>query len=339
MADVGAGMRNEQYRPKVLYIGGTGRTGSTLLTKLLGEVPGWFAGGELAFMWRYGLQQQGRCACGDRVADCELWSQVFAMLIANDVQVDADQMVAARKRCWSIHLPLMALPGIAARMFDRLGDFPHVVESTYRAIADVTQSRVIVDSSKEPHYSWILRDRTDLDMYFVHLVRDPRAVAYSWSRQRREKGLDGVRRMENRGPLTSSLYYTVSNVAAEAIWSRSDRYRLMRYEDFVASPERALAEIADFIGEPLTTMPVEDGRFNVSPNHIAWGNPNRFDAGTVQIHADEVWRRNGGRVARSAGFGSAAIARNYGYRPTAPESREVTRRLARHQIPSTGEDS
>ena len=73
-----------------------------------------------------------------------------------------------------------------------------LVEQLYRGIARSTGARLIVDSSKEPHYSWILRQATDLDVRFLHLVRDPRAVAMSWRRPRAEPGLGGAATMELR---------------------------------------------------------------------------------------------------------------------------------------------
>lgn len=47
----------------ILYVGGTGRTGSTVLDRMLGNVPGVFAAGELTWLW-FALRSGGRCACG-----------------------------------------------------------------------------------------------------------------------------------------------------------------------------------------------------------------------------------------------------------------------------------
>lgn len=333
----------ERAGPKVLYIGGTGRTGSTLLTQFLGQVPGWFPGGELAFLWRYGLAAEGRCSCGRPLPTCPVWAEVIASLEATAGPVDPARMIALRRRCWSVHLPLMALPGVASRLMDRLEEFPAVVEAMYRSIAAVTGCRVIVDSSKEPHYSWILRDRTDLDISFLHLVRDPRAVAHSWRRRRAETGLSGAAQMENRGPARAAVYYDVSNIAAEAIWSRdeawSDRYRVMRYEDFVADPAASLTRIAEFIGEEVASIPLEGSSFDIAERHMAWGNPNRFTTGTVTIRPDDAWRAG---LARWAGLtmtaGSAPVARRYGYplRRSAPSGPLRVERLRRLQLPAPG---
>ena len=74
----------------------------------------------------------------------------------------------------------------------------------YRAIATVTGARVIVDSSKLPSYLAVLRGVDGLDVRTVHLVRDPRAAAFSW--QRAKALTDGARRatMERISPPKSA---------------------------------------------------------------------------------------------------------------------------------------
>lgn len=309
-------MDDGRYRsgPKVLYIGGTGRTGSTLLTRLLGEVPGWFAGGELAFLWRFGLGAEGRCSCGAAVRACPIWSDAFSAVEAGGVEIDPDRMVALRRRCWSGHLPqMLASPRLASWYLDRLEEYPAVVEATYRAVADRAGSQVIVDSSKEPHYSWILRDRTDLDVYFLHLVRDPRAVAHSWSRTRAEHGFRGLVEMGRRGPLRSSLYYDVSNVAAERIWGGSARYAFLRYEDLIAQPAEALRAVADFVGESIES-PLDGASFDAAPQHVAWGNPNRFDGGRIHLRPDVAWLQDQSPLsATTVRLATAPVAGRYGY--------------------------
>jgi hypothetical protein len=48
-------------RIKVLYIAGFGRNGSTILGNILGELDGFFHGGELNFVWERNLLDNRRC--------------------------------------------------------------------------------------------------------------------------------------------------------------------------------------------------------------------------------------------------------------------------------------
>jgi hypothetical protein len=298
---------------KVLYIGGAGRSGSTVLDALLGSADGWLSCGELTFMWQYGLLRGGRCSCGAPLAECVVWAKVFEVA-GHEQPLDPARMVALRKRFRSTHLPLMASERITRRRLDALEEFPDVVERVYRAAAELTGARVLVDSSKEPHYSAILRERTKLDVYFLHLVRDPRAVAHSWQRRRGERG-DGSE-MERRGVLKTSLYYVVSNSAAELLWrGRPDRYRLVRYEDLLDDPVRVVGEIAELIDEPIELGQALAARsFDLGETHITWGNPNRFARGRVQLRSDDAWRdeQSAWRAAALAAL-NLPLAGRYGY--------------------------
>ena len=280
-------------RVRILYIGGTGRTGSTLLTNALGQYPQFFAAGELAFIWRFGYLNEGKCGCGLVLRQCPVWVSIFEAAFGNADNVNAAEMVRLRRRFDSRHLPLMLTEGIRYRLLERAGDFPATVERLYHGIAAATGSRIIVDSSKEPHYSYILRSLPTLEVFFLHLVRDPRAVAFSWKENRKkEAGLSHDAMMEERGAVVSSTYFDVSNVAAEMIWAHSpDHYMFLRYEDFLKSPEETLRMIGRFVGEDIDPSEIlSDGRLTLGQSHTAWGNPNRFEHGSVRLKTDEKWR-------------------------------------------------
>ncbi len=301
---------------KVLYIGGTGRTGSTLIEKILGQLDGVFNGGELAFLWRYGVTGGGHCSCGSQLVVCPVWEPIFEQAFGGVDQIDAEEMVRLRKRFNSVHLPLMVTEGVRRRFMRRLGSFPENVEQLYRAIQTVTSSRIIIDASKEPHYSYILRSGTALDIRFLHLVRDPRAVAFSWQRKREEAGFGSGVFMGRRNPMSSAMYFDVSNTAAEAFWSRSpDRYMRLRYEDFVASPIEMLREIGDFAGEDFDTSHLfSDGRVSIRPTHSAWGNPNRFEGGAIPVVSDAAWISSMPAWRRAVVTGMTwPLMRRYGY--------------------------
>jgi hypothetical protein len=276
---------------RVLYIGGTGRTGSTLLDQLLGQFPGWFSGGEMAFFWSRGIKEHAICACGTQVRDCVVWSDALADG-TGPVDTRADRMITARRSFWSVHLPAMVIPGFARRRMSSLRDFTETNERLYRRAAANRNASVLIDSSKEPHYAYILREGTDLPISFLHLVRDPRAVGFSWLRRKQEAGLATGEFMEQRGPLVSSIYYLVSNIAAELLWRTHDEsYRFLRYEDFVADPLRALDAIGTFVGDPVSASEIiRCSTFDISESHTSWGNPGRVGRTEVTIRADESWK-------------------------------------------------
>lgn len=311
-------------RVPVLYVGGTGRTGSTVLDRMLGNVPGVFAAGEVTWLW-FALRAGGRCACGERHVDCPVWGPALAATFPDasrrhgGLAEVADEMFALRRRFDSRYLPMMAIPGAGDRLMRRLGPYPARVAALYRNLAELTGASLIVDSSKEPHYSTILASQESLDLRFLHLVRHPLATAYSWGRRRTELGFGVGHEMERRGAVSAAVYYDVSNVAADALWAREvDRYLRVRYEDLVDDPEGVLTRIGAFVDldlDPEVAMgrvAADDGG-GVS-GHAAWGNPNRFATGPVVLRNDDEWQRladPGLRTwtARLAG----PVARRYGY--------------------------
>ena len=58
---------------RVIYLTGTGRSGSTLLGNALGSMPGTLSAGEVRFLLRRGIGELGRCGCGEPVVECPVW--------------------------------------------------------------------------------------------------------------------------------------------------------------------------------------------------------------------------------------------------------------------------
>jgi hypothetical protein len=170
---------------RVLYIAGSGRSGSTILDRILGQLDGWFSVGELVNLWERGLIAGRKCGCGVPVPQCPLWTAVLSRAFGAPVGVDARRMaLLGRQRVRPGSLP----PLLAARGRTAAPDgdeYRATLARLYRAVHDHTGCRVIVDSSKSPVYAELLATLPGADVSVVHLVRDPRASAYSWLRKKR----------------------------------------------------------------------------------------------------------------------------------------------------------
>lgn len=295
---------------KVLYIAGWGRSGSTILDNVLGQVDGFFSAGELMFLWRRGLVEGRLCGCGQPVRECEIWTRVLARAYPHGV--DPQEMLrleahSARTRHLPLHLARIE-PG-SRRYRDELG-------ALYRALQAETGCRVIVDSSKSPSYGRVLAGTPGLDVRVVHLVRDPRAVAYSWVRRKLQR--DDPRRtrsMRSHGPAASSAYWNVLNESTRLLWPEAGRRLLLRYEDFVAHPQATVDEIVRFAGEQTVGLPwTGSGELALEPTHTVSGNPSRFDHGTVALRPDDEWERAlRPRDRRVVDVITRPVRRKYGY--------------------------
>ncbi|MBA4115614.1 MAG: sulfotransferase, partial [Rubrobacter sp.] len=129
-----------------------------------------------------------------------------------------------------------------------------------------------------------------IEMYVVHLIRDPRAAAYSWLKEPRPDA-DERSYMNRVNTVKSSMLCDVWNVSSEALWRGSpERYMRLRYEDFVAEPRRAVESILGMLGENADQLPLIDEReVELGVGHTVAGNPNRFRSGTVRLRLDEEW--------------------------------------------------
>ncbi len=280
-------------RITVLYIAGWGRSGSTTLGMILGEAPGAVFAGEVRYIWDRGLVKNRRCGCGSRFLDCSLWSEVLTQAFGSADGPDGATLAGLRDT--GLRTRDLLGPRSRARHIveARMAPYRDAVAALYRGIRDATGCRVIVDSSKYPSHAFVLSTIPDIDLRIVHLVRDPRAVAYSWWQRRKPNpDADDGRRMKSHHPLSSTLVWSEWNLIVRRHWAADPaRYTLLRYEDFVAEPRAEVSRLLAFAGEPGVALPfADDGTVTLGVHHTVSGNPDRFATGSVRIRADDAWR-------------------------------------------------
>jgi len=281
----------KQNKLKILYVAGNGRSGSTLLDVILGQVGGFFPVGEVRNLWDYGFVENRLCGCGNPVPECDIWNRVWETEFCGDRAVDPAQIAGWRERfAQTKHLaPILARPRRYARHSPEIREYVKVLERLYHSIAHVTGSRVIVDSSKWPTYGFLLDQIPSLDVHYLHLVRDPRACAYSWTRK---KEVEPGRLLDVQGPAYTTAFWLAWNPTIRYLWRRrKDRYKFLRYEDFVASPRESVQEVLDFVGESHANSPfTTDRTVSVAATHSIEGNASRFVQGEIEIRADQEWQ-------------------------------------------------
>src|SRR5687767_15933483 len=90
-----------------------------------------------------------------------------------------------------------------------------VTGSLYAQLVDVTGARVVVDASKRPEDAAVLAGVSCVDQYVLHIVRDPRAVVFSWSRVKPSP--DGTMVMQRMRPSRIVRDWLESNAGAELL--------------------------------------------------------------------------------------------------------------------------
>ncbi|HEX6844270.1 MAG TPA: sulfotransferase [Actinomycetota bacterium] len=275
---------------KVVYIAGSGRSGSTIVDNILGQLDGWVSVGEVRFLWERGIAEDRRCGCGEAFSACPFWQAVLARAFPDGV--DPARMRALLDRGTRARRIPALLGRSRRRRFVRgeLTELSTALGALYGAIADVSGARVIVDSSKLPTYGAVLGEVPGVDLRAVHLVRDPRAAAYSWLRTKDLPDRPGMQ-MQRQRPVHSAALWTLWNTMAEVFWGRDPRGVRVRYEDFAGEPRAAIARLVTAAEEPPDDGPfVSDAEVELTPAHGVAGNPSRFTTGRVQLRPDDAWR-------------------------------------------------
>ena len=287
------GPRREASRKvRVVLVAGAGRSGSTLLTLMLGSLPDAFGAGELRYLWARGLVEKRLCGCGRPVPECPVWAKILANAFTDLGPTDIRRAVEAVD--WlggASNLPTILRRGERGR-FPELGDLPTRFSQLYRAVADVTGATTIIDSSKPPTYGWLLGTLPDIDLSVIHLVRDPRGTAYSWLRPKaaRDRPTGGL--MNRAPPWKSALSWDLWNTMTELLFrNRPERLLRIRYEDLVTRPDTTFPAILRFLGYPEDALPSLQGqRFAPTPSHTVAGNPSRLANESVRLELDTAWQ-------------------------------------------------
>ncbi|MER6827095.1 sulfotransferase [Streptosporangium sp. NPDC000563] len=297
--------------PRILYITGWMRSGSTLLGNVLGELPGVLHTGELHYLWQNGVLNAGTnstCGCGRDLTACDVWSPVLG---------DGDVAgIGAARRMTILQRSLLRTRHTRDRLAEARGKArtaPGVEEalgrtaSIYRTLAERGGERLIVDGSKYPAEAAALLGRADLDVRVLHMVRDPRATAFSYKNAK-----DYIDPMS---PARSSGYWSAFNTASELVGAAApDRYLRVVHEDLCARPREVLARVMSFAGLAGEPPVDETGLVSLGENHTVTGNPDRLSKGDTVIRSDERWRtRLSAREIAAATAPALPLLTRYGY--------------------------
>jgi Sulfotransferase family len=281
----------------VLFIAGFGRSGSTLLDRLLGRTPGFHSGGELDSVWNQGLVEDRLCSCGARFSSCPFWQAVgnssFSSLQTEEINaiVRYTDSVFPAQKMWRI----LSRKTRSSLVSSAPPNFFDIMAKFYLGVRDASACQVVVDSSKLASYLVLLAHVSSVDVHVVHLVRDPRAVAHSWLRPR-VTDPDGRTSMPQFGGAKSAVLWLIMNAAVE--WT-ARRLRLsyvrVRYEDLVKDPGRIVRQLrSDVLRDAEFDLAevghLDDDNIDLGIVHSISGNPMRFRQGRMPIVEDAGWK-------------------------------------------------
>ena len=294
--------RTETTLPTVLYLGGEGRSGSTLLAAMLGQYRGMMPVGEMRGVWQAATTDE-LCGCGTSFSKCAFWSRVGKLAFGGWAHIDVDRMrfldsQYARHR----RLPYLGFLSLSRRQARELSEYGSALRSLYGAVGHASQSGVIVDSTKDPAYAFLLARFATLDVRLVQLVRDSRGVAYSWGKSTVPRpeyanhcALRGTH-MAQRTPSRAALEWNAKNGLFHVFEYLGIPRIVIRYETLLQDPLSSLRRIVglvdaqhSLIGETSKSV-ITPNEYKALPHHTLGGNRIRFTRGLVQLRVDDEWR-------------------------------------------------
>jgi hypothetical protein len=298
---------------RVLYVIGTGRSGSTIFGAAAGMHAGAVAAGELNRLAHEKDPFRNRkCSCGDFLNACPFWSEVWRLWepAFRDTSFQRYQQLLERYerlRSYPLLLKELRQPSEDFQIYQRLN------RKLHQAIAQVSGAEVIVDTSKYAVRGLALSRMEGLHVRMVHLIRDGRGVFWSLKkaalRHRRK-----IKRLRARAwTWMAPFEWIVLNAIAEAI-TRSVPHIQVRYEHFVASPERIMNELGALVGLDMRKVGQDlSSGVPVTFDHMVGGNYVRM-GGPIALKIDEAWKRELPSFERSYFWAVAGFrARAYGY--------------------------
>lgn len=235
----------------IIYIAGYGRSGSTLLERILSSNEKIFGMGELSRLPDFIDQKSGLCSCGEELRNCKFWGKVLQRLTTLQGSFSRWERTQCQKECFT-HF----LQGLFNNSSQGAMNYATLTKRLFTTIFECVPKPVdyVVDSSKTARKSFfrpIALSRTaGLDVKVIHLVRDGRGCMWSnlkGSNRRMEMGLDPHIPF---AALRTALSWPLANIAAHLfkVFHASGSYTRIRYENFVENPTNVLNKLGDFLG-------------------------------------------------------------------------------------------
>ena len=314
--------------PPVLAIAGAGLSGSTLLCRMLGELPGFVAIGEVGRIWEKGLREDLDCSCGRPFSACPFWEAVGREAFGGWDRLDMSECGRlARSITLSdgrlphpFAVPRILVPRSAPRFRHDLLAYAGLLDRVYRGVRTVAGADVVVDSMKIPAHIYMLATQDRFAASFVQLVRDPRGVAYSNTKEVRRQGSRADKPMRTiRTPAKTASKWLWFNMSFEFLRTLGHPLTRVAYEELIRDPATTMRACAGHAGFPPSDAGLRfiDGRtVDLAPGHLVSGNRMRRTRGEIELRIDDAWRRqlppDDRRTVERISF---PVLRRYGYSP------------------------
>ena len=259
----------------LIYIVGSGRSGSTVIERVLNSAPQVVGVGEIHALWRLPVQSL-LCSCGSRVPDCDFWqgalghADIGAPEIARLAQLE-------REVVRNTYLMRLRYDLDRIRRDDRLAEFGELQGRLMDGTRAAGQGDVVLDSSKAGPRAWVLA--ATLKPLILHVYRGAEDVIASWRRPKFEPSTGTAMK---KPPLREAAGDWIKAEQAARSLARVADVARIEYGKFATEPRAALAGPLPDIAGAVDWIGARDVRPGAE-YHSVLGNPDRFDQQTIVI--------------------------------------------------------
>lgn len=220
----------EVQKTKMIFIMGGGRSGSTILSILIGNMPGVLFIGELHKWNLYGGQANSQIA-----AVGKFWQEVYSEIEQPERYIKKDYF-----RFLEYHSSMFFLPWFTKKKL--VQEFNFFTNKIITIIKKKTGAEYILDSSHYPFRAFWLNKNPEIDLKVIYLYRNPVHVVESFGKKNIEQNY--------KNPISANLFLTFIGVLAEIMYHYfSPRQRLkIRYEDLIEYPQATINRLKKFLG-------------------------------------------------------------------------------------------
>jgi len=288
-------LKNQKNKINLIYIGGCGHSGSTLLDLILGSHSKIMSAGELNGFNHFKLRENP-CSCGKIIINCNFWDSALSSFLGkikskNYVSTNISYLSFRHLFKWSnVYYPHPK----------NKEKYLKYNKYLFQSILKASNKSIVVDSSKIPTRALYLYKSGLFNMKLIYLVRNGKAFIHSFHK----KGEPNYK---------AATYWTLRNYRMRKIIKEKMNPKdvlQVHYEHLASNPEKEIRRITKFIGIDFEK---EMLNFREREHHIIGGNPmkNREDP---EIKLDEKWKEKlslvdklvfkliGGRMNKKLGY-------------------------------------
>lgn len=241
----------------VLYIMGAGRSGSTLLDIVLGNVDGAFSCGEIRKFARldgrpHGFLPKSECY--------EFWDEVrhrvktaLGLERLSELNYLHEGLESHRR------FPSAVLRVLISRKPQNYIDY---VDTLYSSISEISGKRILIDSSKYPARALLLSKFSSHDVYCISLTRSRSSVVKSFLK----KGIE----QPDKSALAANLYYFANRIMSFVVSALLPGSRVIHiaYENLVSNPACEMDKLND--GLPIDFAKVKEAILNEAVLNVGY---------------------------------------------------------------------